>query len=141
RLIASTSGSLFDTRLSLFSGDSLTNLTAVACDAASLNTPVDAGKTYYLQLGGKSVFSGVAHAGQFQLSVMIGSAPTNDNLEASLPIVVPASLNLDTTFATLQTGEFDACSSRTGKSVWFRFVPSASGSVVFDAAATGFSPS
>src|SRR5262249_13918650 len=46
RLIASSSGSLFDTRLSLFSGDSLTNLTAVACDAASLNTPVEAGKTY-----------------------------------------------------------------------------------------------
>lgn len=143
KLIASTVGSFFDTRLTLFSGPGLANLTPVACDGevGTLNAQVEAGQTYYIQLAGTSTYSGTAHAGQFQLSLTLGNAPANDNLEAAQAITIPGSLNVDTAFATVQDGEYDGCLMHTGKSVWYQFTATSAGSYVFDATAVGFRPS
>jgi len=136
RLVATTSGSYFDTRLTLFSDA----LQAITCDESVLSAELQAGQTYFVQLGGKSAYPGIAHAGQFQLAISLGSAPANDDFSSMQHLALPATLAADTTFATTQSGEpLSGCGVASHRSVWYSF--SATGSMIeVSANGTGFRP-
>jgi alpha-tubulin suppressor-like RCC1 family protein len=146
-LVASTVGSTFDTRLALYTGSSLSDLTTVACDDNSgpdgtsvFTADVTAGQTYYLQLGGASFFPGTAHAGSFVLKVSIGHRPENDNFAAAMPLTLPASVSGDNTLATVEGGEPVWDCGDMGHTVWYELTPAENGLLIASAQSTTFQP-
>jgi alpha-tubulin suppressor-like RCC1 family protein/uncharacterized protein YkwD/thiol-disulfide isomerase/thioredoxin/plastocyanin/uncharacterized membrane protein YphA (DoxX/SURF4 family) len=147
-LVASTIGSTFDTRLALYTGSALSELTAVACDDNSgasgtsvLITDVTAGVIYYLQVGGASNFSGTAHAGSFILKVFIGQIPDNDDFAAAMPLNLPASVSGDNMLATMEEGEPSTyCWGEMTHTVWYELTPTINGLLAASAQSTAFDP-
>jgi alpha-tubulin suppressor-like RCC1 family protein/uncharacterized protein YkwD/plastocyanin/thiol-disulfide isomerase/thioredoxin/uncharacterized membrane protein YphA (DoxX/SURF4 family) len=146
-LVASTRGSTFDTRLALYTGSALSDLTAIACDDNSggngtsiLITNVTAGQTYYLQLGGASFFPGTAHAGSFTLKVLIGHRPENDNFAAAMSLTLPASVSGDNLLATVEDDEPVQTCGNVGYTVWYELTPAVDGVFAASAQSNTFQP-
>ncbi len=145
-LVASTSGSTFDTRFALYTGSELSSLIAISCDDNSglegtslMTANVTAGQTYYLQIGGASFFPGTAHAGGFKLRVSVGDRPANDNFANASPMTFPTSLTGDTSLATIEAGEPFNCGD-ANRTVWYVFTPENSSLLIASARSTEFQP-
>jgi hypothetical protein len=145
RIVPQTSGTLradtiesgaFDTFVNVYRGSSLAGLTAVGCsddfrDAtdhshARAAFRVQAGQTYYLQVGGYE-----GESGPITLRVRRVTSPSNDSF-TDAPLITAHAFDLDssTANATVQTGEplrLDhpgGCDGRLiGHTVWFRLAP------------------
>jgi M6 family metalloprotease-like protein len=150
-LVADTTGSSFDTLLAVYRGTSLAGLTAVACnddiDRAANNLrskaqfAVTAGQTYYFQAGGFKATNGVVASGSLTFSLAeVIEAPANDAFAqavavGALPFTRAA---VDTRGATDQAGEPTPSCAAIGRTVWFRYTPTASGTVVADTVGSDF---
>lgn len=148
-LAASMGGSLFDTRIALYSGSSLAGLVDVDCDdnsgldgASLLTADVTAGQAYYLQVGGVSSFPGTAHAGVLALRVTVASRPVNDDFDAALAVSLgsPGSLAGDTARATAESGEPLLDCGETGRTVWYALTPGADGVLTLTVQNAEFQP-
>ncbi|MBI4493220.1 MAG: IPT/TIG domain-containing protein [Chloroflexi bacterium] len=139
-LRATTAGSGFDTVLALYSGSSLATLIQLACDddsgpglTSSLSLAVTAGQTYYLQLGG---YAGAG--GSFALQAGLELPPSNDSFASASVLSVPGSASGSTLLATLEAGEPSPACGPIGKTVWYRLVPEATGTLSASTAGSGF---
>ncbi len=132
--------SFWDTNLSVYQGTGFGDLIPVGC-AQLYGNPVtfsvQTGVTYYIQAG--YIYNG----GDLRVNLQEIPPPPNDNFVDAKPILrLPFSDTLDDTAgATTEPGEpTPSCAYTTeGKSVWYAFTPSESGSVSASASA-GFSP-
>jgi PKD repeat protein len=122
-------------------GSDITGLSFIACSepffANSLTFTAQAGKTYYLQAG--DLFGGF---GSLQVNLAAVPPPPNDNFVNATPVTsVPFSDSIDTTAASVETGEPSLCTTPppAQKTAWYRFTPTASGSVSASVSAT-FAP-
>ncbi|MGH2368393.1 MAG: hypothetical protein ACRDI2_09340 [Chloroflexota bacterium] len=148
-LVATSEGSAFDTVLAAYRGTSLPALQEVGCDddsggarASRLTAPVVAGQPYYLQLGGFGA-EPEAEAGSFTLQVSVQMPPPNDHFADATLLGTPGSASGDTTLATNEPEELDACFQAgwvapIGKTVWFRVVPRSSGTLRVSTAGSSF---
>ncbi len=125
RLRFDTSGSGYDTVLAIWAGDRHP-LSELACNddvdravgdtSSALQLLARAGESYQVQVG---VARGAA--GTMNLRVAgLPPGPPGDDLAAPVALNIPAYLELDTTYATVEPGEMRAgCGTDAGHSVWF----------------------
>ncbi|MFN0070554.1 MAG: fibronectin type III domain-containing protein [Chloroflexota bacterium] len=144
-----TIGSSFDTVLAAYTGSTLAGLSRIACDDDSAGASKSrvqfttvAGTTYYLQAGGWGGASG-------NLIVNFASTappgPANDSFASAETIAnLPATRTVTTTAATTETSEPTALTGcpttnpTTGKTVWYRYTPTANATITVDTAGSGF---
>ncbi len=122
-------------------GSGFSGLSAIACASpyyngmSSATFHVQAGSTYYLQVGG--FFS--SSSGTLNLSIQAILPPSNDDFTNATSIgSVPFNDDLDTTAATTQSGEpTPSCGSSPQWSAWYAFSPPTTGSYMANITATG----
>lgn len=121
-------------------GSGLGGLSTVACASpyyngqSSVIFSVDAGRTYYLQVGGFYPFS----TGILNLSLQAIVPPPNDDFANATAIgSVPFSDSVDTTAASTELGEpTPSCGyGQSAGTAWYAFTPTVSGS--YSASASG----
>jgi hypothetical protein len=136
-LIVASAGSSFTNVLDLRTGSGFgTSAGCATATSATLSVPVTGGTTYLLR-GGTSTSTGVG--GNLALSVSLCIPPVNDNVAAALSVAAPFSDTKSTTCATLEAGETaPACGSSVGKTIWYTFVPTASGTMTADTFTSSF---
>jgi hypothetical protein len=125
-ITANTVGSDYDTVMAAYTGTSLSNLTAIACDdqsgggnQARISVAASAGTTIFFQVGG---FVGATGNLTFNLK----QGPPNDDLANATPVASLAFTDgLSTVDATTEPGEPAPC-GLIAKSVWYSFTPGAS---------------
>jgi PKD repeat protein len=113
-------------------GSGFGGLTTIACaspyynGASSATFTVEAGNTYYLQVGGFFPYS----TGTLNLSLQAILPPPNDDFaNATAVTTVPFSDNLDLTGATTEAGEpTPSCGSAPLGTSWYAFTPTTSAS-------------
>jgi PKD repeat protein len=135
-LRADISGSsFFDRILYVYrqDGTGFSGLSTVACASpyyngrSSATFSVQAGKTYYVQAGGFYGFS----TGTLDLALQAVLPPVNDNFANATPISsLPFQNDVDTTAATVETGEPSLCTPPPSEqTAWYAYIPASSGSV------------
>lgn len=122
----------FNLGMAVYTGTGLTNLTEVGCwrNFWDYAFNVQAGVTYYLQIGGR-----FGQAGWMYFSLNFSPAPPNDNFANASVILLGQSLLTNNTAAGLEAGEpAPSCVDPDyyGKTVWFAYTPSDSGAVTAD---------
>ena len=137
----STSGSNYDTVLSVWEGESHP-LTEVGCndDASEGNfsvLPVSlaAGKTYYVRVGGFNSALGETH-----LKAEAYVPPANDNLENAIQIKsIPFEEESTIKGASAESEETNpSCAESAGNATWWQYTPKADTNLQFKVEATGF---
>ena len=150
-LQADTTGSSFDTVLGVYRGTSLGALTEVACNddidraggnlRSSAQFGVEAGQTYYVQLGGFKDPQGAIASGSLSLSLTEVVTPPADDAFADALAATPlpfTATGIDTRAATVQTGEPAPSCRGLGKTAWLKFTPATSGTAVADTVGSDF---
>ena len=144
-LTVSSAGSTFDTTLALYTYTgtaTLSNLVEADCNdddpSAELPTSiltdlVTGGTVYYLRLAGSA-----GDSGAYALAVAITAGPSNDNFASAQLVVVPSITHGTNLGGTIQTGEAIPACSGAAASVWFRLIPSASGTLTASSAGSAF---
>lgn len=141
KFIARASSGEFQPVLVLYNGDTVDDLMLVECGkqlsardlngqnpTSQLDTVVEAGHTYYLQLGGQG-----GGGGSFALEASFYPYPVNDNFINASQLNLPGSTNGTTFGSTTEDGEptrvygGDAYVENT---VWYRFVPEVTGELL-----------
>lgn len=116
-----TGGTVFSSMsIYLASGSTISDLTLQACSYSPnpTNFPVEAGKTYYLQVG-----SGLGQTGIIPVNLTQISPPSNDNFDnAEIITSLPFSTTIDNTNATIEPGEPEQCGFPY-QSIWYSFTP------------------
>lgn len=137
-----TQNANYDTTLAIYTGTSVGGLTAVVSNddigggdlQSQVQFPVTAGTIYRIAVDG---YNGAAGTGQ--LAITMTNAPANDAVASATVIsgatgsVVASNLN-----ATKAGGEPAHGGDAGGASVWFSWTAPASGTAVFDPAASSF---
>lgn len=129
----STCASQVTTKLAVYTGDELTGLTAVSvsdlhCGArAKVSFTATAGTTYRIQVDGSAYSDGSALTGPIGLTIRTSTPPANDDFAAAeaLPSELPVTVTGSTADSTQEPGD-----PLGAASVWYRWTPSTSGSVV-----------
>ncbi len=148
---ANTLGSSFDTVLVAFQGTSLAGLTEVGCDddagAPGGSSRIDslaltAGQTYYFQAGGWiATLDGAAASGTLNFNLVV-AGPTNDLFAGAIVIgALPyTDAGRSTVLASTEDGEDvdPSCTDFVGKTVWYKYVPGASGTRTVDTLGSNF---
>lgn len=138
-----TTGSAFDTLLSIYSGTPFAGLVRVASadnDANALtgtaSFKASAGTTYWIAVDGKN-----ASSGALALSWSLLRAPSND-LFAGAQVLAGSlgAVNGSNLRAGTEPGEPRHAGLGAGRSVWFRWVAPQTGSATFVASSTLFPP-
>lgn len=121
-----TTNSKFDTVLSVYTGDTLSTLTEVACNddfndrfQARLDLGATTGVTYWIQVGGYLGETGLLRLAIERLTDPAPTRPANDDFTEAVPLD-GAVFPVDTRAATTEDGEPDeACDVPTGATVWY----------------------
>ncbi|HSR34277.1 MAG TPA: PKD domain-containing protein [Anaerolineae bacterium] len=118
----------FSTGLAAYTGLSLGELTQIdsRCWGERLTFHAEAGMTYYFQVGA------MYNDGGWLAFYLEGAPPNDDFATADLFSELPYSHSMDTSAASLQSGEpTPTCAQyySWGKSVWYAYTPDQSGSV------------
>ena len=129
----STCASQVSAKLAVYTGEELTGLTAVSVSdlhcgpKAKVSFTATAGTTYRFQVDGGAFSDGSALTGAIGLTIRTSTPPANDDFAAAetLPSALPVTVNGSTTDATAEEGDPLGVAS-----VWYRWTPSTSGSVV-----------
>jgi hypothetical protein len=127
-----TCGSNFDSKMGLYTGDSLSNLTAIAenddsCTYQAGLPSFDAltTETYFIAVGAFDAYQ----VGDITLNWQSGTPPANDNFAEASPISgTSGSVSGNTRFATNE----NEVSFYGDTTIWWLWTAPASGSVVFD---------
>lgn len=129
--IASSQGAEFWPAIALYSGSQMSDLISTGCGQQLYSPPtsqliaaVEAGKTYYLQLGSQG-------GGAFTLYASLYPNPANDNFANASLLDLPGSTAGTTLGATTEEGEPRPWG--TGYTVWYKFVPDESGELLIGA--------
>ncbi|PYR60200.1 MAG: hypothetical protein DMF91_12820 [Acidobacteria bacterium] len=141
----STSGSLFDTVVGVYTGAALATLTPIACNDTSGGTPqarasftAQANTTYWIQVG--SVANNpLGDSGPLSLAIVV-TPPVNDDLASALPLPIGGSDTVDTTGATLEPTEpttVAGCGTAS-HTVWYRLSVATSFEVTVDTLGSSF---
>ena len=140
-LIVDTSGSDFDTYLSVFTGSPVDNLALVAENddggvglTSAVTISATGGTTYYIQVDGFSTATG-----NITLNVADPSLPANDdfaNAEVIDTSALPATVSGTSVGATGETGE--PVSSGTLNTVWWQVTPAADATLRIDTFGSNF---
>lgn len=128
-LTLSTLGSVPTMRNVLYTGGSVSSLTAVAPTAAGVNTfTVTSGTTYHIAVDSIANNTG-SIALSLSLSAPAPTRPTNDNFTSALALIGnSATASAVTTAATAETSEpSHGSGSPASKSVWYRWTAPAAG--------------
>jgi hypothetical protein len=128
-LLIGVSATVFDAIFNVYkqTGTGFGGLSFVACQSTSaVNILASANTTYYIQVGDT-----FATGGLLTLNVQQIPEPVNDNFASATQITaLPFSDTVDTTAATLETGEpTPSCAASVDWSVWYAFTPATSESV------------
>ena len=114
-------------RITIYSGDALTNLTLVR-SATSVEFPATAGERFFI-----SVDNDYGSGGKFSLELRYYPQPPNDHFTNAIVLEGPGfSLAVTNHGATIETNEPLAAFYSSGHSVWYRWTPPMSGRVSFD---------
>ncbi|MCW5852542.1 MAG: hypothetical protein KIT87_20875 [Anaerolineae bacterium] len=128
-LVIQTETPNFTAGVTLYRGTTLNGLTYVTCGREAW---VEAGQTYYLQVGSQTSNLG----GPFTLRVSaLYPVPANDNFANAAPLTLPATTRGHTYGATKESNEPAACNGTPlDRTVWYRFTAPLTGaaSVVTD---------
>ena len=141
-LTADTFGSDYDTILAVYAGDSLADLTAIACNdeyagtsQSRVSVVASAGTQLYFQAG--SLFGDTGDLA-FTLAASTGTPPANDRFAAALPVGTrPFTASLSTLDAASEVGEPIACGG-IAHTVWYSFTPGASGTITANTFGSGY---
>lgn len=141
----STFGSNYDTLLAVYTGSSLNALTQVAANddgnnndmSSSLDFIATEGTTYVIAVDGYNGSSGIL---QMTLSLTVGgTGPVNDEFTAAIAVSgSTASVTGSNIGATKSPGEPNHGGNTGGKSVWWTWVPTASGRVSITTSGSSF---
>ena len=129
----STCSSQVNTKLAVYTGDDLADLTAVNLSdlhcggGGKVSFAANAGTTYWIQVDGGAYSDGSALTGAIGLTIRTSTPPANDDFAAAetLPAALPVSVTAATTDATVEAGD-----PLGAASVWYRWTPAVSGPVV-----------
>lgn len=132
-----------DVVLAMYAGSYLGDLYGVGCvDNAgpdgneTLDVPVSAGQSYFIQVGG---WSGDNTVGEFTVRVKRLPAPVNDNFRDALSAPLGSISNTSTIAATTQANEpSSSCGYYNGRTVWYRFTPSTTRTIVANTVGSDF---
>ncbi|HVO72221.1 MAG TPA: hypothetical protein VMT24_19355, partial [Aggregatilineaceae bacterium] len=111
----------------------------------------DAGKTYYVQVGGFSFFSpDIKGSGPVTVSLEQAVAPPNDAFADATPVTLPFSDTQDITGATIEQGEAEATCLASfggypidlelGSTIWYSYTAQDSGVVAVEASSMAAFP-
>jgi photosystem II stability/assembly factor-like uncharacterized protein len=137
-----TLGSEFDTLLGVYTGTVVSALTLVASNddangdtlQSSVSFQCSAGVIYRIAVDGYG-----AASGPFTLNWRSVAPPVNDNFSAAQLLSGPSgTLGASNTAATKETGEPDHAGDFGGRSIWFKWVATASGLATFDTFGSDF---
>jgi len=138
QLSLNTAGSDFDTVLNVYTGSSLGSLTNVASnndisiidDKSSLSLSVAQGNTYYIVVDGHNGAFGTAN---LNYSGPTPAPPPNDKLADAIQLSGQSGTATGTNVsATKEPQEPSHASVQGGKSVWWKYTASASGTMTVD---------
>jgi len=141
-----TFGSSFDTILGVYTGSSPGTLTEVASnddmsDEAFLSLvtfDAEAGEEYRIAVDGFEGASGRIVL-LWHLNSRPGEPPPNDAFDSALPLEIDAGRIFATNHgATVETGEPPHGSGAAGRTVWWRWVPSAGGMATINTSGSSF---
>lgn len=134
-----TDGSNFDTVLAVYSGSSVSTLTTLASDddsgseaQSALTVSVSQGSTYFVQVGGYTS----SHVGSIVLTWSLSGStcsgtPSNNSFSCATTLsTASGTSNTSNSLATTEAGEPSQYNS--GRSIWYRFSPTGSGTGLFD---------
>lgn len=116
----------FNAGLAVYTGSDLANLTAIGCwrQVWDYRFNVQAGVTYYLQIGGLT-----GQSGWMNLFLNFKLPPPNDNFaDATLISDTPFEDELNTSEATIEPSEpRPSCSWTPGQTIWYAYTPAITG--------------
>jgi uncharacterized delta-60 repeat protein len=131
-----TSGSSFDTDLTVYTGDSVTNLMRVADSddlevfTSAVTFSAQAGTTYRIAVYGTDASSGQVVLNLATTPFFYSPAPANDNFADAIVISGTSNVLTGSTLgATLESGEFPRVDVASGATVWWSFTAPANGVV------------
>ncbi len=142
-VVFDTFGSDYDTTLSIWKNDAHP-LIPIACNddhsnlkQSLINAELEAGTTYYINVGGYNGASGNLLFNAKQVNTL-----TNDNLSNAIIIDTDATYSntQSTKAATIETGEKLASCNQNGaeSSVWYKYSPSANHRAVFNTSGSDY---
>lgn len=146
----STAGSAFDTVLAVYTGSTLSGLTAVAVNddisssvyQSRVTFTAVSGTTYQIAIDGWRSGSGSIATGAIALAWSLGSAPTappNDAFASGQVITAATGTATGSNVgATKQAGEPSHAGSGGGASVWYRWIAPSSGRVTVSTTGSTF---
>ena len=137
----STTGSAYDTVLSVYTGTAITALTLVTTndnDGANLTSRIDftaqAGVTYQISVDGKNAASGLT-------LLNLGTVPANDAFANPVALTGPSDgVTATNANCTKETGEPRILNFAGGTSLWYRWTAPRSGRFQFAAVSNDFDP-
>ena len=151
-VIVDTAGSDFDTKIAVYKGSAIDNLSTLRCvhHAAGFGVfdafHADAGITYWIQVGGDPSDGLTSPYGSLHI-VIKAQDPSNDFFADAVQLTntgLPyGPVTIDTAKVTTEAGEPDAyCSGGSGygteHTVWYRYVSPVAGGVIVDTAGSDF---
>ncbi len=140
----STAGSSFDTLLGVYTGATVNALTTVASNddvatgshSSLVSFPAIAGTAYNIAVDG---FSGTTGTISLSINLTATPPPANDSFASRIVLrgstVTTSGSNIN---ATKETGEFNHAGNAGGRSVWWSWTASASGTVTVSTAGSKF---
>jgi hypothetical protein len=147
RLRATTAGSGYDTVLAAYSGSAVTGLTSLGCDddgagtqggTSVLELNVVAGQTYHFQVGGWRDTTGTVSSGATSFQLTIPSTSDQFAGATTVPSVPYTQSGVGNAQAGVESGERSPSCASVGKTVWWRYTPTADVTVTADTAGSGF---
>ncbi len=107
-----------------------------ASQSERVEVTLQAGKTYYIQVGGNAYDNPL---GEFAVKVRRLAPPANDSFGHAFNAALGSISHMNTLSATLQASEpVSSCGWDVGKTVWYRFTPFSSRTVVAGTAGSSF---
>lgn len=137
---STTSSTSFAPTVHLYTGTTLSGLSLLDCagNRYPVSADVLAGQTYYIQVVGDGLTSG-----PFTLTTSLEPPPSNDDFGQAQSISLPAAVTGNTRAATNEPSEPPTqCEVwNSSKTVWYRLVPTTSGTLVADTGDNNFDTS
>ncbi len=139
-----TAGSAFDTLLAVYTGSSVSALTAVASNddvgngtlTSSVTFTATSGTAYRIAVDGYGGLSGAIALTWTQTGT---SAPSNDGFSAAIALTSSSGTTSGSNvFATKESGEPSHAGNSGGASVWWKITPTAAGTVTVNTAGSSF---
>jgi hypothetical protein len=132
-----TVGSSLNASVLVYTGTSLTNLTAVTSSYDVARFAALSGTTYHIAVCGWYF----PNSGDITLNLSAVPPPSNDAFANRIPLSgTTATANVNNADATVEFGEPDHAGSSAARTVWWKWVAPVNGTVTLDSTASSFTP-